>query len=73
MAITQILIYQLNYKDSNMLKANQYKPTHGGYPGKPPEPDAFIKHLEYASETVRQWPTWKQQLLGGTKTEQVTT
>ena len=27
--------------------------------------EAFIKHLEHASEVVRSWPAWKQRLLGG--------
>ena len=34
------------------------------------EEDEFEKHLNKASETVGQWPVWKQELLGGTaKTE----
>lgn len=28
--------------------------------------DAFVKHLEHASEVVQGWPKWKQEILGGT-------
>ena len=31
--------------------------------------DAFIKHLEHASEVVRTWPEWKQEILGGTRSQ----
>ena len=32
--------------------------------------EAFVKHLENASNVVRNWPTWKQQVLGGAATNQ---
>lgn len=28
--------------------------------------DAFVRHLEHASSVVRTWPTWAQEILGGT-------
>lgn len=31
---------------------------------------AFVKHLEHASSVVQSWPAWKQQVLGGTATQQ---
>lgn len=34
--------------------------------------DAFVKHLEHASSVVQTWPVWKQQVLGGTAAQQVT-
>lgn len=27
--------------------------------------EAFAKHLDEASDMVRKWPEWKQQVLGG--------
>ncbi len=32
--------------------------------------EAFVKHLEHASSVVQSWPPWKQQVLGGTATQQ---
>lgn len=29
------------------------------------EEGTFVRHLEHASHVVRGWPTWKQELLGG--------
>jgi hypothetical protein len=26
--------------------------------------EAFVKHMQKASEVVRTWPAWKQQVLG---------
>ena len=29
------------------------------------EREAFIQFLQVTTEAVKQWPTWKQQILGG--------
>ena len=31
--------------------------------------DAFVKHLEEASRTVRSWPEWKQNILGASRSD----
>ncbi len=40
--------------------------TNHAQTGKNPAPsiDAFVKHLQAASEVVRAWPAWKQHVLG---------
>jgi hypothetical protein len=31
--------------------------------------EAFVRHLEQASETVRSWPHWKQTILGAPRSD----
>jgi hypothetical protein len=43
------------------------QPPEGGKPG---QRRTFAQHLEHASSVVRDWPAWKQQLLGGEASSQ---
>lgn len=45
--------------------------TKNSGPTKPlagPSREEFLKHLNEASTIVREWPSWKQEILGGTAT-----
>lgn len=32
--------------------------------------DAFVRHLEHASSVVQTWPSWMQEMLGGSASQQ---
>ncbi|MCK5241303.1 hypothetical protein KAR34_02515 [bacterium] len=48
--------------ETTIKKGTGHKPTD--------DDDSFVRHLKKATETVRSWPEWKQNLLGAATLEQ---